>query len=440
MNQRRKQFTGSDAFLRSQAGILPMSLPLAWKLLTLADFSETTTHSDASSMAIEALQTPHGAPPLDQQLKPHHTVCILIEDLTRTSPKKEILKVVLNILRNIGIPSGNIVVVIALGTHRPLSHEELAGAFGPEIVAEYSFVNHDCHAADLIQIGQLADGTAVKINRLAYSADFRIGIGSIFPHPLNGFGGGGKILFPGVADYDSIFKHHLRHSFRGNSALGILGGNDFHDEINAMATAGRLNFIVNSVLNHKDLLHQVVAGDPIVAHKAGTEICRAITSRQFEQKADVTIISSFPYTEGPQIMKPLAPAEMITRPGGTIILYADCRSPLPEHYFSACQKFRSEHGGDLRQAVLTYFADGRPIMADAPPELNMSMAQAMLAQSDFNVILVTGDISADQIARIGFQHAATLQDALLLVAEDHAEATVNIVPAGGVILPAFHSS
>lgn len=82
----------------------------------------------------------------------------------------------------------------------------------------------DCHAPDLVPIGRLGDGTEVRNNRLAHAADFRLGIGSIFPHPLNGFGGGGKILFPGIADYDSIFTHHLRHAFRGGFALGVLAG------------------------------------------------------------------------------------------------------------------------------------------------------------------------------------------------------------------------
>ncbi len=427
--------TTGKPFIRSLAGFLPIVLPSDWQLLTLADFPESSNPVDAHAQALEALRSPHGTATLDSLLTPHNSVCILIEDLTRTSPKKIILNVVLGLLRQMGIPTANISIIIALGTHRPLSHVELAEAFGEETVATYTFVNHDCHADDLIPIGRLASGTAVKINKLAFQADFRIGIGSIFPHPLNGFGGGGKILFPGIADFDSIFEHHLRHSFRGHSALGNITGNDFHDEVTALALAGRLNFIVNSVLDHNDRLHQVVAGDPILAHRAGAVICHEITSRHFQAQADITIISAFPYSEGPQIMKPLAPATIITRPGGTIVLYADCSSPLPENYFAACQSFRSQHGANLRQAVFNHFTDNRPIIADAPPELNMSMAQAMLALNDFNIILVTEDIVPGQVARLGFAHATDLHDSLLLAAENHAKPTVNIVPAGGVILP-----
>ncbi len=434
------QPTTGKIFVRSLSGFLPLILPVDWQLITLADFPESSSAIDACALAAEALQSPHGTAGLDSLLMPKNTVCILVEDLTRTSPKKMILRLVLNLLRQRGIPAANISIVIALGTHRPLSRAELAKTFGEETVAEYTFVNHDCRASDLMPIGRLASGTEVKINKLAVEADFRIGIGSIFPHPLNGFGGGGKILFPGIADFDSIFEHHLRHSFRGQSTLGNLTGNEFHDEVTALALAGRLNFIVNSVLNHNDQLYQVVAGDPILAHQAGAEICRGITSRNFQAQADITIISAFPYSEGPQIMKPLAPAGIITRMGGTIILYADCSTPLPESYFDACQGFRNHHGANLRRAVLDHFASNRPIMEGAPPELNMSMAQAILAQSDFNIILVTGDLPSDQVVRLGFDHAANLQDGLLLAAKHHARPTVNVVPAGGVILPVIQET
>jgi nickel-dependent lactate racemase len=302
-------------------------------------------------------------------------------------------------------------------------------------VAAYGFFNHDCRAEDLVPVGRLASGAVVRINRRVAEADYRIGIGSIFPHPLNGFGGGGKILFPGVADFDSIFEHHLQHSFRDSSGLGILDGNPFYEEVTAMARAGRLDFIVNSVLDHNDRLHDVVCGDPVGAHRAGAEMCRRIISKRFSGPADVTIISAFPYAEGPQIMKPLAPAEMITRPGGCIILAAESRSPLPEHYFKACERFRSEHAGSLRRAVLDHFESHRPIMPGAPPELNMSMAQVMLALDKYDVILVADGMSPDQVERLGFTAATDLDAAIERCSRRYSQATVNIVPSGGVILP-----
>jgi len=177
MVQQRIQVSPPNSFLRSLSGSLPVSLPADWQLLTLADFPESHASIDAGALALQALQAPYGSSTLDILLTSGSKVCILIEDLTRTSPKKILLEVVLNILRQKGIPSTNISIVIALGTHRPLSSLQLSEAFGPEIVDEYAFVNHDCHSADLCPIGRLAGGTEVRINKRAYDADFRIGIG-----------------------------------------------------------------------------------------------------------------------------------------------------------------------------------------------------------------------------------------------------------------------
>jgi lactate racemase len=422
-------------YLHSHCGRIPLALPPGWRLSTLAGFPENTESKDALTLSQASLHQPFGTRALEHLVKPSDRICILIEDLTRTSPKHLLLDAVLDLFAQVGIPKEHITILIALGTHQPLTDFQLHDAFGFATVDRYAFVNHDCNGGDLVTIGQLSSGTPVKINKLAACADFRLGIGSIFPHPLNGFGGGGKILFPGIADARSIFEHHLRYAFRDQSALGVLHGNAFRDEIERLAKAGRLDFIVNSVLDNCDRLYHVVAGDPSAAHLAGTALCRQITSRRFTEQSDVTIISAFPYDQGPQIMKPLAPASMITKPGGTIILHADCRTPLSEEYLVACESFRNSHASGLRQAVFEHFATNTPIMANAPPELNMSMAQTMLAQDDFRIILVTEGMTPRQISRLGFTPADNLEEAIAHVARERHDPTVNVVPAGGVILP-----
>jgi nickel-dependent lactate racemase len=319
--------------IQSIHGPLAFNIPVNWQVLTHAMFRDPPVKGTAAELAATALNAPLNAPPLNQQLAAGNTVAILIEDLTRSSPKQEILPVLLHQLDTIGIPPKNIRIVIALGTHRALSKAELANGYGADITARYRFINHDCQAADLVTIGRLQSGRTVKINRHVYEADFRIGVGSIFPHPLNGFGGGGKILFPGVADFESIFEHHLKYSFVGQARLGNIDGNEFFQEVDRLARAGRLDFVINSVLDHRDRLYDLVCGDPQEAYQAGIRICKKATGKAFERQADVTVISAFPYTEGPQIMKPLAPASDTTRKGGCIILYADCCQPLPEIYF-----------------------------------------------------------------------------------------------------------
>jgi len=429
------EFDMKKAYVKRQKERLEFEIPSHWNMLTFAEFVDHEPKTNVRSIARESILHPVSSPPLTELVSDKDTIAIIVEDLSRVSPKKEVLGELLKILEEMAIPDEQITVVMALGTHRGLTREEMEGAFGKSVVDRYRFVNHDCLASDLVPVGKLRSGRPVKINPVVYQASFKLGIGSIFPHPMNGFGGGGKILFPGIADFDSILEHHLKYAFRPASDLGLTTGNPFYEEVMALAKAAKLDFIINSVLDHNDRLYDIVAGPPLEAHQAGISICKKILSKPFERKSDLTVISSFPYTEGTQIMKPFAPATLITKGGGCVILVAECTVPLAEQYLSGCEAFRKKHSQNLREAVIRQLDNNQRILEDGAPEFNMSMAQALLAQSDFRVILVTGDMSEDQVKSIGFEYAPDLQTAFEMAKGYCPNPDVHVVPSGGVILP-----
>ena len=427
-----------NLFIRYQGKKTPIHLPKNWKLLTFAAFEDHSEKRDVETMTRQALQNPTQSQSLMDRLSPSDTVAIIIEDQTRSSPKKEVLMSLLGILAEAGVPDSHISIIIALGTHRQLTADEIADVYGKETANRYTIINHDCYALDLVPIGKLQSGTQVGINPRVYEASFTIGIGSIFPHPMNGFGGGCKILFPGVADFNAILEHHLKHSFRNGSELGQINGNPFHEEVCSLAKAGGLDFIINSVLDHNDKLYDVVCGDPIEAHLAGVKICQTIISKRFERQADVTIITAFPYSEGPQIMKPFAPASMVTKNGDFIILCADLTSPLPPIFIKAIEDFRKKYSPHLQQAVFNHFDRNERILEEASPELNMAMAQLLMALDQFRVILVTEDIDKDTVDRLGLIYAKDIEDAFMIVEPYYPTPDVHVIPAGGVIIPTMH--
>ena len=423
-----------DIFLRYGHEKLFFNVPDSWNVLTFAAFEDHLGLNDAKELASNAINKPIGAAPLENLLTSQKKIAVLIEDNTRNSPKKHILRVLLDYLNNRLIPPENVSIIVALGTHQPLTPEELENTYGEDVVKRYNFYNHDCRADDLVPVGELRSGTIVKMNRCAYEADIRIGIGSIFPHPLNGFGGGGKILFPGVANFDAILEHHLRYSFR-EIVLGRLNENFFYEEISAIAKAGRLDYIINSVLDHNDNLYDVVAGDHIYAHRAGTQICKEIITKRFKQQSDITIISAFPYTQATQLMKPLEPASIITRESGVIILTGECASHFPPEYLKACQSFRENNKGNLKKALFNCFDNNRRIIKDGAPELNMSLAQVILAIDSYKVIMFSKEVPQEDAEKLGFLYAETMDDAIALSKQFVKNPSVNIVPSGGVIIP-----
>jgi nickel-dependent lactate racemase len=423
-------------FIFYQRQRVRFTIPDNWNLLSFPDFPDNGKTANVNKLTKEALNKPIQSPALNDLLSPTDSIAIIIEDLTRTSPKRLILKVVLDSLNEIGIPEKNINIIIATGTHRGLNHEELEGAFGRGFLDRYAFSNHDCRASDLVPIGMLKTGCEVKINRKVFNADFRIGIGSISPHPMNGFGGGGKILFPGVADFNSILHHHLKYTFHEGTGLGKIRGNIFYDEVCAITRSAKLHFVINSILDQKDQAYDLVSGDPVHAHLAGIERSKAIISQRFSRKADLTIITSFPYAEGPQIVKPLVPASIVTKEGGCIILAADCTGNLPDDFIDSFESFHSKYGHNLLGGVMEYFENNRLIMEGGAIDFNMALGLTLALQHRFKIILVSKDIPRVTGEKMGFLYADNLEQAFELsetVCIPNPE--VHVIPSGGVILP-----
>jgi nickel-dependent lactate racemase len=425
-----------NPFIFYQHKKIPLELPPQWKMLTFAKFNDYSLQRDVRELTKNALKNPIQTRRLRDSLSHSDRIAIIVEDLTRPSPKRLILETLMEELELIPVHRENLSVIISVGTHRGLTPAELGATFGKELLDRYEFVNHDCYASDLVPVGKLKTGRKVKINRKVYEATFRIGIGSIFPHPMNGFGGGGKILFPGVADFDAIQEHHFKYTFQEGTGLGKIKGNSFYEQVCAIARSANLNYVINNILDQNDQVYDVVSGDPVHAHLAGIELSKAIISQRFSKKADLTIITSFPYTEGPQIVKPLVPASMVTKEGGCIILAADCTGNLPDDFIDSFENFRSKYGHNLLGGVMEYFENNRLIMDSGAIDFNMALGLTLALQHRFTIILVSKDIPRVTGEKMGFLYADDLEQAFdLSEAICSSNPEVHIIPSGGVILP-----
>lgn len=422
-------------FLLYKGQKLSISLPKNWHLLTIADTDEDKPGKDAYRLTQEALQKPIGVQSLSESLSASDKVTILIEDNTRISPKNIILQALLEKLQSIGISQTRILIIIALGTHRKMSMQETKQIYSENIYQNYQIINHDCYDNNLIPAAVLSSGQKVCINQEAYHADACIGIGSLNPHPMNGFGGGEKIMFPGVADFKSILEHHLRLTFEQGSSWGNIENNPFYAEVQSTAEKAGLNFIINAVLDKLDQTADIVSGDLRKAHLAGIERSKSIISQDFSSKSDITITTSYPYTHGPQIVKPLIPASLVTKKDGCIILLAECREELPQDFVQCFYEFRQRHGNDLKGSVLRCFADGEVIMPQGAIDFNMALGLTLSLLATFIIILVSQIIPAAQAEQMGFIPASNLHEAFDKTSEIYKNPTVNIIPCGGSILP-----
>ncbi len=142
-------------------------------------------------------------------------VLLIVPDGTRTCPLGLLFKAV---VARIGDAAKAVDVMIALGTHQPMSEEAICERLEismKERRSVYAGVQFHNHAWDdftaLREIGRitkeksleltgglLAEEVPVEINARVFDYDELMIVGPVFPHEVVGFSGGNKYLFPGV--------------------------------------------------------------------------------------------------------------------------------------------------------------------------------------------------------------------------------------------------
>jgi len=412
-------------------------LPEKWNVLNNAVLNSEHPKKSVYDMTDESLKNPFGTGGLKNIIHPGDNIALIVDDPARPTPKKEILTCLWDYLRQCGVGPERIDIVFALGTHRPPTEKEMEDLLGKDIKNRFRITCHDAHADDLVSIGTLTSAGEVKINPVVAKADIRIGIGSILPHPMNGFGGGAKILLPGVANVKAIQEHHNALMVARGASFGRISGNPFRDEICKAARMAQLDFIINAVYNANEEVKGIVAGDLEKAHVYGVEWSLKEYAAPIDDAADVTITSAFPHVEGSQMLKPLGPATMITKPGGFVILFSSKihGGGFPEPLLDAFDTAFGLAGGDTKSLVMSYLKNRKLIVPTAPMDFNCALNLTLLYLSRVKIILVCQDADKEQASRMGFDYADSLSDAFSKVAEKLPDATVNILPSGGLVVP-----
>ena len=160
---------------------------------------------DERAAITAALRSPLSSPPLRALVHSRDTVAIVFSDLTRPMPNARVLPPLLCELAEAGVPDDRIMLLNALGTHRPQTEAELNRMLGASIAARFRIVHHDAwDAGRLVEIGRNGLGRPVKVNRAYMEASVRVLTGFIEPHFFAGFSGGPKAVLPGLADAAAI--------------------------------------------------------------------------------------------------------------------------------------------------------------------------------------------------------------------------------------------
>ena len=154
-------------------------------------------------------------------------VLLIVPDHTRTAPVGQMFQ---EVHASLGSVAKQIDVMVALGTHPPMSQEAICHRLDLRLAEKeksYPKVQLLYHAWDddraLVEIGKIPSSeirdltgglfemeVKVRINRVALEYDELVILGPTFPHEVVGFSGGNKYLFPGISGPEVLnFFHWL---------------------------------------------------------------------------------------------------------------------------------------------------------------------------------------------------------------------------------------
>jgi lactate racemase len=324
---------------------LSFTIPNEATILTTST-PQTAPFIDLSSKIPLLLDHPTNGHSLQELIdrKKDQSIAIIVNDATRSTPTRKVLDVLLPYLHERGVQKNQIVIVIATGTHRQATKQEIKTIVGTYVSHHYEIVCHDCDASDLVSVGKLSSGTELKVNSQVAYADFRISIGEILYHYYAGFSGGRKSIFPGVADRQSIQSNHAK-MLHTSSTMGCLLGNPVHEELMDSLRLCPLDFCIHLIGDSTQHIFDIVTGDPVESWKQGIQIFQHYNQITISQKADNLIVSAGGYPKDInmyQAHKALEMSSKAVKKGGDILFVAQCSEKWGHPVFEKYAKKKME--------------------------------------------------------------------------------------------------
>jgi len=293
-------------------------------------------HANRGAEAVKhALEHPIGAARLSETVKQGQKIVIITSDISRPFPSYDAIPAVLDELYLAGVKAEDITVVLALGSHRHHTPEEMEHLVGSRVFREVRCEDSDPN--DCIHMGETANGTPVDISRRVAEADFRICMGNIEFHYFAGYSGGAKAIMPGVSTPAAIQANH-RLMVSEDACAGKLDGNPLRADIEEAGRIVGIQYIVNAVLDeHKHIVY-AVAGDSVDAHRIGCAYLDRMYRKPIAKRADIVIVSQGGAPKDAnlyQTQKALDNSKHAVRKGGTIILIGACNEGMGSAKFES---------------------------------------------------------------------------------------------------------
>ena len=251
---------------------------------------------NAKKVINDALVTPINSKPLRKLLENKKNIAISVCDITRAQPRKIVIETIVEHIKDL-IPISNIKILIATGTHRENTKDELIEMLGKDIVNSLSIINHICDDDDsLVEMDTSLNDVSVFLNKHWIEADFRITTGFVEPHFFAGFSGGSKLVAPGLAGLKTIMKlHNFERLNNPFSIWGEVDRNPIQQDVRKIAFETGVDFTLDVALNRNQKVTKVFSGNLIDSHDIACDFARKTAMVEVEKPYDLVITSNSGY-------------------------------------------------------------------------------------------------------------------------------------------------
>ena len=322
---------------------LELAFPDRWRVKVLRPPGFSKPALDAEGMA-RAFAEPIGSPTLAELARGAREAAIVFDDITRPTPVKAVPPWVLGALEEAGIPDENVRFIPALGMHGAMTNIDFRKKLGDEAVERYPIYNHNPYE-NCDYLGESPSGVPVYINREFMYCDLRVGIGCITPHPHVGFGGGGKIILPGISGVQTIKAFHRDVALRGPETMGLgrTEGNVMYAEIADVVRMSGLQVKIDALVHDRGEITDLVVGEPLAEYAAGVEAAREHYRTAPSPGNDIVVANAYgKYNEMAICM--LMAMLSVNHARGAIVFVVDSPEGQVCHYL--IRSFGKEYGGE----------------------------------------------------------------------------------------------
>jgi nickel-dependent lactate racemase len=310
---------------------LEVDFPASWHV-EVCDMAGHDRPKMTPAAVKEAVAAPIGMAPLREYARGKKKVVILFDDMARVTRVAEIVPHVLAELAAAGVRDEQVRFIAATGCHAAMTRTDFAKKLGEEVLRRFPVYNH-CPFDNCVPAGRTSRGTELLINAEVMACDLKIGIGSIVPHIMAGFGGGGKLVLPGVAAYETILALHMPEKSTGStvSGMGNERDNPRRRDIDEAVEIIGLDMKIDALVNARGETVALFAGAPRPAYTAALQEARSHYLTPAARECDIVIANCFAKAnEAASGLLVASPS--VRRTGGDVVLIANAPDGQMTHY------------------------------------------------------------------------------------------------------------